>query len=283
MTSVAADQLSLCTPSLWTWLLEAAGDVAKALAAHRKLTSEEMSLYGVAEEFGGVILDANDVADLRTRLYAIARDERLLRWEFEVLRDLGDLKPWPNVKVAQDSFAMTFGDSRLVRECARLMTARVDVLVQVFAMSEHIEIAEDAAEVLQRALQDFRSPPGLRSLFEETLAGEAALVGLFASLMDPERWQCPPWLRFALLEQVRLASVSHLRLLSVIPQVHIPEDVLPRDEHLDVHELERESRELAAFVLPTEIRVPSEYADALMDALEGDTAPPAGAQALFMD
>ncbi len=283
MTTVASDQLSLHTPSLWTRILEIARGVASAVAAHRRLTPTERHLYDAAEQFGAIVLDASDVADLRARLYAVARDERLLRWEFEALADLGEVEPWPDDQVVEDRFAATFGDSRLTRECARLLAARVRVLDQVFARIDVEEIPTDAGVVLYHALQDFRAPPVLRSLFEETLAGEGAMIALVASLMDPTRWPCEPWLKLALLEQLRLASVSHLRLLSVIPEVQIPDDLLAREERLDTAKLEQESKVLAKFLLPTELRVQPAYVDALVDVLDDSSEPPPGVRALFAD
>jgi len=49
------------------------------MVAHHQLAPFEVRLYDAAEQFGAFILDANDVADARARLYAVASDESLMR------------------------------------------------------------------------------------------------------------------------------------------------------------------------------------------------------------
>ncbi len=283
MNAIATHEISLHTPSLWARLVEMGQRIARMIEARRPLGALERRLYTIAEDFGTYVLDASDVAHARARLYEVARDERLLRWEFEVLQHI-DLTDSPlQAHVVEDRLTQALGQTHLVRECARLLAARVHVLGQVFSSLEQVEVGEDAARALQYALLDFRSPPVLRSLLEETLAGEAAMVGLLANLMDPERWPCDTWLRLALLEQVRLASISHLRLLSMVPGIEIPDDILPPEERLEPASLDAERVERIQFVLPPELRVHPDYADALVDALQEHAPPSAGVRALFED
>jgi hypothetical protein len=77
--------------------------------------------------------------------------------------------------------------------------------------------------------------------------------------------------------------MSHLRLLSVIPDVTIPEDVLPADERLDPALLAAEGDERFSYILPAELLVGREYGDALFKETEGSTPPPAGVVALFAE
>jgi hypothetical protein len=262
--------------------METAAAIAQAARVRRALSPAETQLYAAVEDLGAVVLDAQDIADLHARMYAIARDSRFIAWEIELARKL-DFGALPAPAAVERTFADAFGPTHLARECAALLAARVEAVSQAIAALGEVSEADDAAHVLGAALADFRTPPVLRSLVEETLAGEVALLALLASLMDAERWPCSPWLRLALMEQVRLASVSHLRLLSIVPQVCIPESVLPLDERLDPLALDLESRQLSRFVLPSELTVGEGHVARLRGLVEGDLPAPPGVRALFAD
>lgn len=277
-----ADTLSVQAGALWARLLEAADGVGQALRRARPLTGAEQRIYALAEAFGGSVLDAEDVTDLRARLYRIGRSDELLQAEIAALRELAPttLPPAADVEAA---LANSLGETHLARDCARLLAARVAVIAQVLQRAEATDLAADAARGMGPALVDFRTPQLVRSLFEETLAGEAALFGLLAPLVDPSRWQCAPWMRLALLEQVRLASISHLRLLSVVPDLDIPEDVLPVDERLDPVALAAEGHALAGHVLPNELPVGRQHVTRLLEEIQGSSTTPPGVRALFLD
>lgn len=281
-TALTSDQLPLQAASLWAWLLDCAAAVARALRAHRPLTQAQRQVYRMAEELGSSVLDAEDIADLHIRLHAVARSERLLVLEAAALSEL-DAIPAPDALALEAGFTSAWGETHLVRECARLVTARLALVAQIFESVKGQRQLDALSGSLADPLSDFRTPPVVRSLLEETLVGEAALIALVAPLVDPTRWRCDPWLRLALLEQVRLSSVSHLRLLSILPGLTIPEDVLPREEYLNAAELDAEGRELARYVLPSELRVSPKYVDLVLAEVEGTSPPPPGVLALFAD
>ena len=280
--TLPAEPLSLQASAAWSWLMETAAAIARALHRHRSLSAPEAQLYSAVEEFGAHILDAADTADLHARVYAIARDPRFRAWEFELFRVV-DFNQLPEPSAVQRTFADAFGPTHLARECARLLAARIEAVTQALGAIGEIDLPSDAADALGESLADFRTPPVLRSLFEETVAGEVALLALLAPVVEAERWPCPPWLRLALMEQVRLASVSHLRLLSIVPQVVIPESVLPLDERIDAQTLESEARDLARYVLPAELPIGEGYLGLVHDLVEGDSPAPPGLRALFAD
>jgi len=280
--AIPSEQISFQAGTLWTWLFDAARAVAKALRIPRELTAAERMIVEVAVEMGGPVLDAESVAELRSRLYRIAVSERLMKWETAFLKEF-DVSSWPTAEQVEASMTASLGDSHLVHECSRLMAIRVALVRQIVANLDIADIPDDMHASMLNGLSDFRTPAVVRSLFEETMAGEAALLVLMAPLVDPVRWQCAPWMRLALLEQVRLASVSHLRLLSVVPGLTIPEDVLPVDERLDCTALDQESRVLSRFLLPAELPVGRKYVNRLREAVEGRMPAPAGVRALFAD
>lgn len=280
--ALPAEPLSLQASAAWSWLMETAAAIAKAMRRQRPLSPAEAQLYAAVEELGAYVLDAQDLADLHARIYAIARDPRFLAWEIELVREV-DLSQLPDPSAVERTFADAFGPTHLAQECARLLAARIDAVTQALDAIGEFDLPDDAAEVLSESLADFRTPPVIRSIFEETVAGEVALLALLAPLMDADRWPCPPWLRRGLMEQIRAASISHLRLLSIVPRVVIPESVLPLDERIDVQALDREARELARHVLPAELPVGERYVAHLCELVEGDSAAPPGVRALFAD
>lgn len=277
-----AEPLSLQSSAAWSWLMETAAAAGQALRKRRTLSPAEARLYAAAEALGAYVLDAQGSADLHARLYAIARDPRFITWEFRVFHEL-DLNELPAPAAVERTFAEAFGPTHLAMECAHLLAARIEAVAQALAALGEIELPDDAAEVLDDALSDFRTPPVVRSLFEETVTGEVALLALLANFMDAERWPCPPWLRLALLEQIRGASVSHLRLLSVLPRVRISEALLPLDQRLDQMALDRESQELSRFLLPADLPIGEAYVGRLRDQTEGDSPAPPGVRTLFTD
>jgi hypothetical protein len=278
--ALPAEPFSLQASAAWSWLMETAADIARALRRLRPLSASETKIYSAVEDFGAHVLDAADIADLHARLYAVARDPRFLSWEFEMVRQL-DFDGLPEHNAVEKTFAKAFGPTHLAIECARLLAARADAVIQARAAISVAALPDGASAVLSESLADFRTPPVLRNLFEETIAGEVALLALLAPIVDAERWPCPPWLRLALMEQVRLASMSHLRLLSGVTGVVIPESVLPLDERIDLHTLELEARELAHHVLPAELPVGEPYAASLRELIDGDSPAPPGVRALF--
>ena len=281
--ALPAEPLSLQASAAWSRLMETAATIAKALRRRRPLAPAEAQLHAAVAQLGAHVLDAQNVADLHARIYAIASDPRFFAWEVELVRKL-DFSKRPEPAAVERTFVDAFGPTHLARDCARLLAARIDAVAQVLDAIGPVDLPDDAAEVMHTSLlADFRTPPVVRSLFEETLAGEVALLALLASIIDPERWPCTPWLWLALMEQVRLASVSHLRLLSIVPQVAIAEEVLPLDERLDVRALERETRDLSRHLLPLELPVGERHLVHLGDLIDGESPAPPGVHALFSD
>jgi hypothetical protein len=278
--ALPADSLPLQAAALWTWLLECADAVAKAMSSKRTLTKQERRIYALAEELGSSVLDAEDLADLHVRLHAVARSERLLQFELAALSEMAPL-PKLDAREVEATFTNALGDSHLVRECARLLAARITLIGEFLATQPELDL--DAVAVHVGQLSDFRCPPLIRSLFHDTLAGEAALLALLAPVIDPARWTCAPWVRLALLEQIRSSSLAHLRLISLVPSAVIPEDLLSREDHLNPAELDAESAMLARYVISPNIMVDRKYAHVILDEVLGDSPPSPGVLALFAD
>lgn len=276
--ALPAEPLPIHAGALWSRQVEAAESVAHALQQRQALTEAQRRLYEIVENLGAWILDVGDVTELSTRLYEGAVDPRLLRWERQALQDLDEA---PGADEMERGFASALGTTRLAQECALLLATRLAAVFQVAAAADSLEIDLESPHDLQGIVEDFRTPPVVRSLLQETLAGEVAFLALLAPLMDADRWPCPPWLHHALLEQVRSSSMAHLRLLSLIPGAAIPEDVLPLDEHLEVAAIDREWQERARFALPAELPVGDAYVEGLRAELEDCPPTPAGVRAIF--
>lgn len=276
-----ADPLPLQSSAHWARLLASAETVGKSVVSKQRLTKVERRIYALAEELGSKVLDSHDLADLHARLHAAARSKRLLQLEVAALREFGSM-PLPAAAEVEQVFTHTLGDSRLVRECAHLLAVRLDIIGR-FLAQEEVDFEDEVVEDPTRFLADFRTPPIIRSLFQETLAGEVALLALLAPLVDAGRWACAPWIRRALLEQIRASSIAHLRLLSLVPGAAIPDDVLPSEERLDLGQLEAESAQLARYVINPTTKVDIKYAGTVLDEVFGDSPTPPGVFALFAD
>jgi hypothetical protein len=267
---------------MWPALFELAQSLPNAHHDARPLTPLEAHVYAGAESFGAHVLDAADVSDLRARIYAIARSEQFVRWSFACL-PLFEGEEIPSAADAERTYAGALGPHPLAKECARLLAARVAAVAQVPAVMARANELRDPVQILIALRGDFRAPALLRSLMTETATGDVALIALITPFVDPGRWPGGAWLRLALLEQLRLACVSHLRLLSLIPDISIPEDSLPLDERLDPAALELEAHEQARHLLPATLEVGADYVARLRDLIDGDAPAPDGVRAIFAD
>lgn len=280
--ALTSESLPLQATSLWAWLVECAEHIARAVRNALPMSPAEQAIYALASDLGGSVLDAADIADLTARLHALAIDERLLHLEQIAFTEISPA-PQPTPKDLELVFVRVWGEGQLVRDCARLLNARWAFVEAIWKALRDQAHDLDVGEAVTEALDDFRTPAVIRSALRETLAGEVALLALLAPIIEPERWRCDPWLRRALLEQVRAASLAHLRLLTQIPDVRFPSEILPAEEHLDPDEIAAEVARLERYVLPAELRVPKAYAARVLDAVEGSSRPPPGVLALFAD
>lgn len=279
--ALPAESIQVQATAPWTWLLDCVEAIRQALQSHRHLTAWEQRFLAVAEDLGRRVLQAESLADLHARLHAAAKSEPLLQLEATAAQEFRSLSLSDSAEM-EKGFARIFGESHLARDCARLLVLRFRFLVEIYSGKQDFP---DAAAMTAHAhrMADFRTPPVLRSLFDETLVGEVALLALLAPRINPERWDCAPWIQRALLEQIRTSSLAHIRLMSLVPRLEIPEEVLAQEDRLDIAALEAESRLLARYVIRPDTRVASKYASAFLDDMLGDSPPPAGVLSLFED
>jgi hypothetical protein len=280
MPHVLAEPVSLPSSTLWARFVDAAASFRASVVGRRRLSEAEALLFGAAERHAAFVLDAHDVADLHQRVFTVAQDPHFLQVEFDVAQ-VTNARRLPRGGAIEVAFREAFGDTRLARECAQLLGARVDALAQVPELVKAVTGPNMPADLLPRVLSDFRTPPVIASLLVASLGCEVATLALVAPLMDAGRWVCPPWLRLALMELVRSGAQAHLKLLALAPGVTVPLSLLPLEERLDAAELQRESDERARFVLPPRLLVEPAHAQRLVELLEMDGEPSDGVRALF--
>lgn len=280
-STLIAEPMPLPSASLWSWLVDGAASIRAALSGRRRMSAVEQVMFGAVERHASYILDAHDIADLHERVFRVALDPRFAAMSLEAAAVV-DLAELPSASSAEATFRSTFGETRLARDCAKLLAARVQVI------SEHPELISEAAasdfspEALSELLADFRTPPLFASVLVEALGCDVATLALVAPLMDARRWECPPWLRLALMERIRTGALAHLKLLAMEPRLTVSVDVLPLDERIDLDEFEREIHERSRYVLPSTVEVDPAYAERVLELLEGeDPTPSEGIRALF--
>lgn len=268
--------------AVWTMLEHFAQRIAQALRSALPLSAPQRVVLDMVTVVATEVLDAVDIADLRARLDALARDERLMQWEQALLEQQIQLSPAEPPALAP-ALERTWGSSPLAQECTRLFVGLVGVLSQIRLAEATILEDLDLPESVSSLLDDFSTPSELRNAILDARAGNVALLALFAPQIDPARWAQAPWLRHGLLEQVCLGFRATLRLLAEYPGAEVPEDLLPLAERLERRAIEAEIEEREQYLLPEDLEVTEDFAPAVLDALFGTSPPPPGVIALFND
>jgi hypothetical protein len=261
-------------------MLEVLEAVGVSVRAQRPLSPAESQFLRLSEQVAADVLESGEVSELRARLYRAATNPTLVRAEALAVAEL-DFRRIPAPEEHVVALQRVLGDTSLARECARLLVARTEALRVLFERFTPQKLPSD--EEMHSLLDSPFLPPLIRAQLLETLAAEVALLVLMATRVDEARWSCPPWARLALLDQLRLGSIAHLRLLATAPGVTVPSSLLPHDERLDLSSLFADHRALMRYALPSELRVSEEFADVLLDAIDGATPPPEGVRAIFKD
>lgn len=276
--------LPVQSPSFLRWLLDCASAIANSLAAaeparrQRSLTEAERLIYTMAQAVNDDVFKSPDKTHLRAVLEAAGRSTRLMEVEAAALQEL-TLRPLiaPTTEEVEADFTATWGSTRLVKECARLFAAKMSLALQSLDETGY-DLAQPALARLPDLLVDFRTPPLLVALVRETFIGEVAVLALLGPRMDPIRWQCPGWIKIALIEQLRDSSLAQLRLLSLAPG--FPDGIIAPDLYLNAEELDAEHMDRARYVVPPCFQVGENYVDAFLQEL-GRTEPAEGTRSIF--
>lgn len=277
---------SLSIQMVWKWLVERVQGVLSSPGTPRAV---DPRLYAATERFGGRVLEAEDLEDLHGRLRSVVKNRRrlrqLLHFGGQAFQEIA-ASPLPSGEEIGEVFLHLLGDSPVVRRCVRLQSVRYNIAISSLSSTE--DSAEEDLDHFDfinflELLESFKMPPILRSLFYEVLVGEVALLALFAPFVDPVRWRCEPWVRLALLEQICDSARANLRLLSLLPGLDIPEDVLPAEERLDIEALMEEFMLRESYIIEPDTDVAPEYAGAVLEDLLGTAPVRPEVAALFAD
>ena len=232
----------------------------RALAGARALSSQEERIKAVIEAaataIGAPLLDAESLDDFGRRL-----DASVERKDFAtVSRQLAEAFSAEGALVEQlegvDEAAQRWmtevlgdGQAALALEADRVIRAMVEALENLRRMFR-TTFRMDVSPVLLDEdnplgfLTDREVPPRIASTVLGIYHSNACMFAIISAGMSGRKLE--PWLARAIAERWVQGLRGQLVLLASFPGVHVDEDIVPREEQLDLEALVRENMEANA-------------------------------------
>jgi len=236
-------------------LLVAAVSRLRALAGSRTLSKEDerikTAIEGAASAIGAPLLDAESLDDLGRRLDASIESKGFAGYFNELARAFSTDGALSEQLERIDEYLNEWmidvlgeGQRALITEADRMMRATVaafENLRRTVRSTFNVDVSpvlldEDAPLGF---LTNRNVPPRIASTFLGTYYSNACFLAIASAGIT--RRKLEPWLARAIAERWIEGFRGQLVMLASFPGTHVAEDIVPRDQRLDLEALVREN------------------------------------------